>query len=53
MDEHYRNWLRDNEFSDSEENREQWFNTHCQFCGCENVFGNCGCDHQTRYSGEA
>jgi len=33
----------------TEEERDEWFSTHCQFCGNSNVWGDCGCDHMVRY----
>jgi len=49
VNEHYQDWLEDNDLEDSEENNERWFDCHCQFCGCSNEYGPCGCDHSIRY----
>jgi len=45
----YQDWLEDNELEDSEDNRDNWLESHCQFCGGCTDFGGCGCDHELRY----
>lgn len=47
--EHYLEWLEDMEYSDTEENYDNWFENHCQFCGACTDYGSCGCDHNIRY----
>lgn len=49
LNEFYLDWLEDMGYTHSEERSEEWFESHCQFCGFSNEFGPCGCDHYLRY----
>lgn len=49
LNEFYLDWLEDMGYTHSEDLLEEWFQTHCQFCGCNTEFEPCTCDHYLRY----
>lgn len=49
LNEFYLDWLEDMGYTHSEDLLEEWFESHCQFCGCNTEFEPCTCDHYLRY----